>query len=140
MWEMEIGVFPVTWPGQVDEWAFHLASAIHGQDHQWMHGLPGEGSPAAREVTFRPPPGSSMRCSLRVRPDPGGIACAVFDEPGPGSEDDAELWRAAAESAVALIGKSDQDFGWRAILGPHPRAPEWRAPAPLAPMDRPRAW
>ncbi len=73
-----------------------------------------------------------MRCGLRVRPAPGGIVCVVFDAERPVSEDEAQLWRAAAESAVAQMGKSDQAFAWRAILGPHPSAPEWHRPAPLA--------
>jgi hypothetical protein len=80
--------------------------------------MPGEGSPADQDVIIKPTPEHSMRCSLRVRSAPGGVACAVFDDEGPVSEDEAQLWRGAAESAVAEMGKSDQDFAWRAILGP----------------------
>ena len=131
MWEKEIGVLPVSWPDQADEWAFHLARVLHGPDH-WVHGLAGEGSLFGREVVFNPPHDSSMHCSLRVRPAPGGIACVVFDEEGPGSETDAQRWQDAAESPVAQMGRSNQDFDWSAVLGPHPSAPEWLRFAPLA--------
>ena len=33
------------------------------------------------------------------------------------------------------MGRSDQDFDWRAILGSHPSAPEWHRPSPLAAGD-----
>src|SRR5215475_4015575 len=131
MWEKELGVIPVSWRDQSDEWVFHLARAICGQNH-WMDHLPGEGHPAAREVILKPPPDGSMRCSLRVQPVPGGIRCVAFDNQGPVSEDDARLWQDAARSAVAQLGKADQDLAWRAVVGPHPRAPEWHRPGPLA--------
>jgi hypothetical protein len=131
MWEKEIGVLPVSWSDQSDEWVFHLARAIHDPTH-WIDSLPGEGHPAAREVILKPPPTSSIRCNLRVQQVPGGIRCVVFDDQGPVNEDDAQQWQDAAKSAVTQLGKADQDFAWHAIVGPHPRAPEWRRPGPLA--------
>lgn len=131
MWEKEIGIFPVAWSGQSDEWVFHLSRALGGQN-RWFGALPGEGDPAGHEVILKPPSGSSIRCCMRVRPDAGGIACVAFDDEAPVSEDDAEQWRAAAEAATVAMGRSDQDFDWRAILGSHPSAPEWHRPSPLA--------
>lgn len=84
------------------------------------------------DVILNPPHDGSMRCSLRVRPDPGGIACIVFGDDEPGNDDDARRWHQASAAAVEKMGKHDQDFAWRAILGPHPSAPEWRRPSPLA--------
>src|ERR1039458_5993974 len=119
MWEKEIGVFPVSWPGQVDEWAYHLARVLCGQDH-WIGGLPGDGDPVGPEVILKPPPGSSIRASLRVRPMANGIECVVLDDEGVVSDNDVQLWQDAASSAVAQIGKGHQDFAWHAIVGPHP--------------------
>lgn len=131
MWEKEIGIFPVAWSGQSDEWVFHLSRALGGQN-RWFGALPGEGDPAGHEVILKPPSGSSIRCCMRVRPDAGGIACVAFDDEAPVSEDDAEQWRAAAEAATVAMGRSDQDFDWRAILGSHPSAPEWHRPSKAA--------
>jgi hypothetical protein len=131
MSEKEIGVLPVSWGNQSDEWVYHLARAIHGPS-QWIGDLPGEGNPAVGEVILKPPPTSSLHCNLRIQQVPGGIRCVVFDDQGPVDEDDADLWQEAARSAVAQLGKADQDFAWHAIVGPHPCAPEWSRPGPLA--------
>ena len=131
MYEKQIGVFPVSWPDQGDEWVFHMARVLRGQNH-WLDRLPGEGHPAGREVILKPPLDSPLRCSLRVQPVPGGIHCVAFEGEGPVKEDDARLWQDAARSAVAQLGKADHEFVWRAIVGPHPHAPEWRHPEPLA--------
>jgi hypothetical protein len=84
------------------------------------------------DVILDPPPKSGMQCSLRIRRDPGGIACIVFGSEGPGNEDDAARWREAAETAVAALGHHDQDFSWSAVVGPGPTAPDWKDVGPLA--------
>jgi hypothetical protein len=128
VWEKHIGVLPVSWTEQGDEWKFHLANALTGSGY-----LGGQGSSmGGGDVIVNPPPMSSMQCSLRIRRDPGGLACIVFGNEGPGNEDDAARWREAAEAAVAKLGNYDQDFSWRAIVGPGPTGPEWNRPGPLA--------
>jgi hypothetical protein len=128
MWEKHIGVFPVSWTEQGDEWAFHLATALTGSGY-----LGGQGSSmGGGDVIFAPPPTSRMQCSLRVRRDPGGVACIVFGQEGPSNEDDATRWREAAKAAVEKLSQHDQDCSWRAVVGPGPTAPEWQRPGPLA--------
>jgi hypothetical protein len=82
-------------------------------------------------VILKPPPGSSMRCSLRVRPVPSGIACVVFDDEENASEDDPQLGRTPPNQPWRRWARAIRTSP-RAILGPHPNAPEWRHPAPLA--------
>lgn len=128
VWEKHIGVLPVSWTEQGDEWEFHLANALGGPGY-----LEGQGSSMGRgDVILGPPPMSGMQCSLRVRRDSGGIACIVFGDERPGNEDDAARWREAAEVAVEKVGRHDHDFSWRAIVGPGPTGSEWRRPGPLA--------
>jgi hypothetical protein len=126
--EMHIGVLPVSWDEQGDEWEFHLANALSGSGF-----LGGQSSAmGSGDVILAPPPMTGMQCSLRVRRDPGGIACIVFGHEGPGYEGDVARWREAAEAAVAKLGHRNQDFSWRAIVGPSPAGPAWQSPGPLA--------
>jgi hypothetical protein len=64
-WEKEIGVSLCPGPTRPMNGAFHLARVLHGHG-QWIHGLAGEGSPADREVIFKPPLDNSMRCRRRL--------------------------------------------------------------------------
>src|SRR5215471_12994482 len=128
MWEKHIGVLPVSWTEQGDEWEFHLANSLAGSGYMGGQGSSMGGS----DVILSPPAMSGMQCSLRIRRDAGGIACIVFGDEGPGNEGDAARWREAAEVAVGKLGHHDQDFSWGAIVGPGPTGPEWKRPGPLA--------
>jgi hypothetical protein len=129
VWERDIGVYPVPWPEQGDEWVFHLSRILTGHEG----GLGGRGSPTVGEVILDSP-GDSLRSSLRVRRHlPEGVACTVLGE-GDGGDDQVEPWQNAASAAVAELGKHDRDFTWEVILGPSPRW--WDLPqSPLAKQE-----
>ena len=131
--ERDIGVVAIDWTSQGDEWVHHLARAL-GQ----FHGLAGNGSSDDSEVVLHSPL-PALTSSLRARPHPEGIACAVFTDDAELDDDQIEPWRQAAASAAAMVGTRDEPFTWHAILGPDPyssdrrRAP-LRAPRGLGPV------
>jgi len=124
VWQVELGVLPVAWPAQCDEWAFHLSRILKERS---PFGLPAEGNYGAGEVVLGAPSfDSSLRSSMRLRPHADGIVCTVFaaDEDVV-DEDQVRPWRDAAAAAITGLGQHDQDFTWQAVLGPHPNSPEW---------------
>jgi hypothetical protein len=135
VWQVEIGVFPVAWPAQCDEWAFYL-SRILGERNPF--GLPAEGNYGAGEVVLRPPSfDSPVRSSMRVRPHADGIVCAVFaPDEDVIDEDQVRPWQDAAAAAILEFGQHYQDFTWQAVLGPHPNSPDWLRFGPLGDQEK----
>jgi hypothetical protein len=69
---------------------------------------------------------------MRLRPHADGVVCTVFvaDEDVI-DEDQVRPWRDAAIAAVTELGQHNQDFAWRAVLGPHPNSPDLLRFGPL---------
>jgi hypothetical protein len=72
VWEQDIGVFPVHFEQQGDEWFYHLAVELIGDGHMAACGTDGK-SP----VEFGPPHQGDVTSKLYVRPHADGISCAV---------------------------------------------------------------
>ncbi|MGO9078072.1 MAG: hypothetical protein ACLQDY_03405 [Streptosporangiaceae bacterium] len=117
MWEQDVGVFPVSFQRQGDEWAHHLSVILTGNGHMGASGTDGQ-SP----VELGPPLDGPVSSKLYVRPHEEGISCMATgeDESEPSALEQAELWRAAAAEAASALGQHDQVFTWEAILGTSP--------------------
>ncbi len=63
MWEQDIGVFPVSFTGQGDEWSHHLHAELTGHGHMAARGTDG-----TDPVEFGPPPSGPVRSKLLVSP------------------------------------------------------------------------
>ena len=116
MWQQEIGVYPVNFTGQGDEWCHHLTVALTGDSHMAARGTDGTDA-----VELGPPLVGPVHSKLLVRPDAAGISCVVSGDGDSASADQVEPWRCAADTAVSLLGRQDRVFAWEAIVGTAPR-------------------
>jgi hypothetical protein len=115
VWEQDIGVFPVSFRLQGDEWAHYLRAVF--ADGEFMPTL---GTDGRDPVELGPRLSGPVRSRLLVSPDPGGIRCVVTGEDD-GEPDQVEPWRRAAREAVALLGAGNRVFVWEAVIGTSPR-------------------
>ena len=115
MWEQDIGVYPVLFAEQGDEWSYHLRAELTGDGHMAARGTDG-----TDPVELGPPPSGPVRGKLLVRPHPDGVSCTVVGEGESASPDQVEPWRRAAEAAVSLLGRRNHVFTWEAIVGTSP--------------------
>ena len=116
MWEQDIGVYPVLFAEQGDEWSYHLRAELTGDGHMAARGTDG-----TDPVELGPPPSGPVRGKLLVRPHPDGVSCTVAGEGESASPDQVEPWRRAAEAAVSLLGRRNHVFTWEAIVGTSPQ-------------------
>jgi hypothetical protein len=116
VWEQDIGVFPVDFAGQGDEWSHHLCVALTGDSH-----IAARGTDGTDPVELGPPLSGPVQSKLLVRPDPGGIRCTVTGDGDAAPTGQVAPWRQAAKAAVALLGGRDRVFTWEAIVGMAPR-------------------
>jgi hypothetical protein len=118
VWEQPIGTYPVDLVKQGDEWTYHLAVELTGNKHISARGTDGR-SP----VEIGPPMSGPVTSKLHVSQHAEGITCVVVGDAETAPADQVEPWRRAAEAAVALLGRQNQDFEWEAVVGTHPLAP-----------------
>jgi hypothetical protein len=113
VWQQDIGVFPVHFTDQGDEWCHHLTVSLTGDYHMTARGTNG-----TDPVELGPPPGGPVYSKLLVRPHADGISCTVTGDDGDSvSADQVEPWRRAADTAVSLLGCQNRVFAWEAIIG-----------------------
>jgi hypothetical protein len=123
VWEQDIGVFPVDFADQGDEWSYHLRVELTGDIH-----MTGRGTNGTDPVELGPPASGPVHSKLLARPHPDGISCTVTgdgdgDSASPGQVDPSQR---AAQAAVALLGTRNRVFTWEAIVGVAPRGFEGR--------------
>jgi hypothetical protein len=82
MWEQDLGVFPVDFERQGDEWAHHVAVELTGHGHMAARGTDGT-SP----VELGPPMSGSLASRLRAQQDDNGIVCTVVGDSEATSDD-----------------------------------------------------
>ena len=72
MWEQDIGVLPVDFAEQGDEWSYHLRVELTG-------GMPmaGRGTDGTAPVELGPPASGPVHSKLLVSRRPDGISCTV---------------------------------------------------------------
>ena len=117
MWEQDIGVFPVSFQQQGDEWAYYLSVILTGDEHMAASGTDGH-----CPVELGPPLDGPVSSKLYVRPHEKGIRCTVAadDESEPSALEQAEMWGRAAAKAASALGQRNRAFTWEAILGTSP--------------------
>ena len=72
VWEQDIGVFPVDFAEQGDEWSYHVRVAITGDIP-----MAGRGTDGTAPVELGPPVSGPVHSKLLVSPHPVGISCMV---------------------------------------------------------------
>lgn len=117
VWQQDIGVFPVRFSDQGDEWCHHLTVALTGDSYMGARGTDG-----TDPVELGPPSIGPVHSKLLVRPHGDGISCTVTGDGDAGPADQVEPWRRAAYTAVSLLGRQNQAFTWEAILGTAPQS------------------
>jgi hypothetical protein len=115
MWEQDIGVFPVDFGQQGDEWAHHVAIELTGHGH-----MAGRGTDGTSPVELGPPPLGPLTSTLQVRPHENGISCTVVGQGETAPPDQVDPWRRATETAATALGSRDQAFVWQAIVSTSP--------------------
>jgi hypothetical protein len=115
VWQQDIGVFPVHFQAQGDEWTHHLAVELTGGGH-----IGATGTDGTEPVVIGPPTPGPVTSKLHVTPHQDGIRCTVVGDQGTASQDQVDPWRRAAEAAVAALGHRNRDFTWEAIIGTDP--------------------
>jgi hypothetical protein len=118
VWEQPIGTYPVDFVKQGDEWTYHLAVELTGNKH-----INARGTDGSSPVEIGPPMSGSVTSKLHVSRHAEGITCVVVGDGETVPADQVEPWRRAAEAAVTLLGRRNQDFEWEAVVGTHPFAP-----------------
>jgi hypothetical protein len=116
MWHQDLGVFPVHFAEQGDEWCHHLTVALTGDSHMSARGTDG-----TDPVVLGPPFAGAVKSKLLVRPHADGISCTVSGDGDSASADQVVPWRQAAAMAVSLLGRKDRAFAWDAVLGTAPQ-------------------
>ena len=116
VWQQDIGVHPIRFTDQGDEWCHHLTVALTGDSHMAARGTDGTDA-----VELGPPLVGPVHSKLLVRPHADGISCVVTGDGDSASADQVEPWRSAADTAVSLLGRQDRIFAWEAILGTAPQ-------------------
>jgi hypothetical protein len=99
VWQQDIGVHPVRFTDQGDEWCHHLTVALTGDSHMAARGTDGTDA-----VELGSPLVGPVRSKLLVRPHADGISCVVTGDGDSASADQVEPWRSAADTAVSLLG------------------------------------
>lgn len=117
MWEEDIGVFPVLFEQQGDEWAHHLGIELTGDGR-----LSARGSDGTSPVELGPPLSGPVTSKLYIHPHQDGIRCTVVGEGETASVEQMEPWRRAAQAAVAALGHRNQVFVWEAMVGTSPHS------------------
>jgi hypothetical protein len=117
VWQQDLGVFPVLFEEQGDEWSYHLCVELTGDEHMAAGGTDG-----TNPVELGPPSSGPVHSRLLVRPHADGISCTVAGEGGNLSPEQVDPWRLAAEAAVSLLGRSNRIFTWEAIIGTSPHS------------------
>ena len=131
MWQQDIGVYPVQFTGQGDEWCHHLTVALTGDGHMAARGTDGTDA-----VELSPPHVGPVHSKLLVWPHADGIGCVVTGDGDSASADQIEPWRHAADTAVSLLGRQDRVFAWEAIVGTAPQTAGLDRSGPLGePQD-----
>ena len=69
MSQKDIGVYPVRFTGQGDEWCHHLTAALTGESQMTARGTDGTNA-----VELGPPPVGPVHSKLLVRPHADGIS------------------------------------------------------------------
>jgi len=112
VWEQDIGVFPVLFQEQGDEWSYHLCGELTGDGHMTARGTDG-----TDPVELGPPLSGPVHSRLLVRPHADGISCTVAGEGESASPEQVAPWRLAAKAAVSLLGRRNRIFTWEAVVG-----------------------
>ena len=121
VWEQDIGVFPVNFAEQGDEWSYHLRVELTGDMP-----MGGRGTDGTAPVKLGPPVSGPVHSKLLVSPHPNGISCTVTGDGDSASPGQVDPWRRAAQAAVALLGTRNRVFTWEAVVGVAPRGFEGR--------------
>ena len=121
MWEQDIGVLPVDFAKQGDEWSYHLRVELTGDIY-----MAGRGTDGTAPVELGPPASGPVSSKLLVSLHPDGISCTVTGDGDSASPGQVDPWRQAAQAAVALLGTRNRVFTWEAIVGVAPRGFEGR--------------
>jgi len=129
VWQQDIGMYPVHFTDQGDEWCHHLTVALTGDIHMTARGTDG-----TEAVELGPPLVGPVDSKLLVRPHAAGISCVVTGNGDSPSADQVEPWRHAADTAVSLLGRQDRVYAWEAIVG---TAPQTAGPDRSGPLDEP---
>jgi hypothetical protein len=116
MWEQDIGVLPVRFRDQGDEFAHHI-SAEFG-DPRFMAAT---GSNGHSPVELGPPLSGVVSSRLAIRSHEGGVACTVVGDHGAASAQEVEPWRRAVHAASEALGRRDRVFVWEAVVSTYPR-------------------
>lgn len=115
MWQQDIGVFPVDFAGQGDEWSYHLRVEL-------TRDMPmaGRGTDGTAPVELGPPASGPVYSKLLVSPHPDGLSCTVTGDGDRAPPGQVAPWRRAAQAAVALLGTRNRVFTWEAVVGVAP--------------------
>jgi hypothetical protein len=116
VWVQDIGVYPVLFKEQGDEWSYHLGVELTGDEHMTARGTDG-----TDPVELGPPSSGPVSSRLLVRPHADGISCQVTGEGDIAPPEQVDPWRQSAEAAAYLLGRRDRIFTWEAIVGTSPR-------------------
>jgi hypothetical protein len=116
VWQQDLGVYPVRFTDQGDEWCHHLTVALTGDSH-----IAARGTDGTDAVELGPPLVGPVHSKLLVRPHADGTSCVVTGDGESASADQVEPWRSAADTAVSLLGRQDRIFAWEAIVGTAPQ-------------------
>lgn len=135
MWQVEIGVLPVLFADQGDEFVHHLAAVFSPLGFASARGTDG-----TTPVEVGPPLNGPVRSRLLIRPHGDGISCAVVGEESSATPDQIDPWRLAVVGAQSRLGECDREFSWQAIIGTSShqlgldRLGELRAPTQIGPV------
>jgi|ERR1700691_496248 len=132
LWEQDIGVFPVDFAEQSDQWSYHLRVELTGDVP-----MAGRGTDGIAPVELGPTLSGPVSSKLLVRPHPDGISCVVTGDDGGALPEQVDPWRQSGQAAVTLLRTRNRSFTWEAIVGvaPRLRRPVW--PACATAGDRP---
>jgi hypothetical protein len=130
VWEQDIGVFPVNFAEQGDEWSYHLRVELTGDIP-----MGGRGTDGTAPVELGPPVSGPVHSKLLVSPHPDGISCTVTGDGDSAAPEQVDPWLRAAQAAVALLGARNRVFTWEAVVGVVPRGFEGRFGQLAQPQD-----
>ncbi|MEU8919449.1 hypothetical protein AB0D10_00760 [Kitasatospora sp. NPDC048545] len=116
MWEQDLGVFPVHFRGQGDEFTHHVSGEFG--DPRFMSA---RGSDGSSPVELGPPLSGAVSSRLIIRALEEGVACSVTGDGDSASEQEVEPWRRAVVAAVDALGRRDRVFVWEAVVSTHPQ-------------------
>jgi hypothetical protein len=114
-----LGVEPVRWPEQADEWLSRIAEAFSEVEGQAVRGSRIDGTTGGWLETQGVTAEGVLDTRLVTRPIDGGVLVAVQGS----AEMDivaADAWAVAVRLATERLGGAQKDFEWTALLGPPP--------------------